>query len=112
MQYILYTIGFLVELVAWSAVASLGFFMTNNRLVAGVLGVALFVMVVVLWGVFMAPKAKNKLPIVAYYFVKFVTYSVAIFVLWRASPVAACVFIVVVLVSEPFLYQHAVEVRA
>lgn len=111
MLYVFYTLGFLVELIAWGAVASLGFLLTQNKVLGWVLTVILFVATIVLWGLFMSPKADYKLPLVAYYGVKLLLYGVAAAVLWRHSPYWAVGFVVAVIVSEPFLYEYAVEVR-
>ena len=102
MKWVLYTIAFLVEIAAWCATAGLAFLALSGG-AAWVVAVLIFLVVVTLWGLFMAPKARYPLPMLVYYLVKGVFYAGAAVVLWYWQPAAGVAFVVAVLVSEPAL---------
>ncbi|MBN9240410.1 MAG: hypothetical protein BGO97_11910 [Micrococcales bacterium 70-64] len=54
-----YALKFLIELVGWAGTGVLAFQLTGNW----VLAIALPIVVIVLWALFIAPKAPKRLPI-------------------------------------------------
>lgn len=108
MRILLYAIVFLVELVAWTACAASVFLVIGGWL-AWVLAVAVFAVVVALWGAVMAPKARWPLPTPWYYLVKAAIYCFAAVVLWLFAVWAGVAFSAAVLISEPLLHRYRGE---
>ncbi|GAB92592.1 YrdB family protein [Gordonia rhizosphera] len=106
MKYLAGLGAFVLELVAWGAVASLGLVFAGTGVIGWLVSVVILIAVVGFWGVFMAPKAAHRLPMVPYYVVKAIIYLVAAYAIFRASPVWALVFVVAVVITEPLFYRH------
>lgn len=102
MKWVLYGIAFLVEIAAWCAIAGVALLLTDGWS-AWLLAVVIFAVVVTLWSIFMAPRARHPLPAVAYYLVKGMVYVVAANLIWRWNIGAGIAFVAAVLVSEPAL---------
>ena len=102
MKWVLYGIAFLVEIAAWCAIAGVAFLLVDGW-PAWLLAVVIFALVVTLWGIFMAPRARHPLPAVAYYLVKGVLYVIAGVLIWRWNVGAGIAFVVAVAISEPAL---------
>lgn len=107
-RWTLYALGFLAELIAWAGCGATSFVIPGvNRpwemggFIAGV--------VVVAWGVFMAPKATLPLPRTVYYVVKALIYLWALVVWILLVWWVALIFVALVAVSEPALYRRRQE---
>lgn len=103
MKYMVYTLAFLIEIIVWVSLSSLGFSVGKNRAVHWVVAALLFAAVTVFWGIFMSPKAAKRLTLTPFYLVKLTAYSGTFWILWHHNKKWALVFTLLVLVSEPFL---------
>ncbi len=96
---------FLLELASLAALAAWGFH-TGDSLVADlVLGVCAPLAAAVLWGAFIAPKARFPVPLAVRAVLELVVFGAAAVALWAAGwDTIALLFAVAVLVSESLLY--------
>ncbi|WAC53577.1 DUF2568 domain-containing protein [Gordonia sp. SL306] len=106
MYYLVALLVFLVELVAVGAFASLGLAWCGTGVLGWVATVVLLVAVIAFWSLFMAPKAPRRFPTVPYYLAKVVIYLAAAYALYRAAPIAAMIFVIVAVISEPLFHRH------
>lgn len=111
MKYLAYAVAFIVELVVWAALASIGLYGSESRVVGWMLTILIFVTTVVFWSVCMAPKAPYPLSTAGYYLVKFVLYAAAGYIVWQHSQAGALWLLAAVIISEPFAYRHVMTTR-
>jgi hypothetical protein len=94
---------FLLELTALAAFAFWGTTVDGN-VVAGLLGIAAPLAVIVLWGIFGAPKSRRRLPIRARVLFELAVFALAAAALFAAdTAVAGIVFVAAVLVNAALL---------
>jgi len=103
MKYVVYSLAFLIEITVWASLSSLGFSVGNNKALHWVVAALLFTGVTVFWGIFMSPKAAKRLALMPFYLVKLLAYSGTFWILWHHDKKWAMVFVLLMLVSEPFL---------
>ena len=96
---------FLLELASLAALAAWGLH-TGDSLLAGlVLGVGAPLAAAVLWGAFIAPKARFPVPLAVRVVLELVVFGAAAVALWAAGwHTLAVVFAVAVVVSEALLH--------
>lgn len=106
MLYVAGLVVFVIELVVWGAVASLGLAWLGTGWLGWTIAVLIFLAVVGFWSVFMAPKAPRRFGLVPYYIARAVIYLVAAYAIFRASHLWALVFVIAVAITEPLFYRH------
>lgn len=95
-----YALKFLIELVGWAGTGVLAFALTQNWVVA----IAVPVAVIVLWALFIAPKAPRRLPIAPLVAGELVVFAAAALGFWMLGwTTLAVVFTVVVVLLEAVL---------
>lgn len=107
MTFILLTLAFLLELVAFAAFSAVAFVFTANLPLRIISFVLLLALLILFWSIFMAPRAAKKLNIVPYYCVKLVIYAISTFVLFKMmGPGVGVAFILASLLDEALLHSH------
>ena len=105
---VLLGLGFVAELIAWAGCGATALLFSSGAagwsMAAAIVGV-----IVMAWGILMAPKATHPLPTPAYYAVKGVLFVWAAVVWALLVPWVAVLLVVLVAVSEPLLYRHRKE---
>lgn len=111
LRWVLLGLGFVAELLAWAGCGATALLFASGAagwsMAAAIVGV-----IVMLWGVLMAPKATHPLPTPAYYAVKAVLYVWAIVVWVLLVPWLAAVFVALVALTEPLLFRHRQQEQA
>lgn len=105
MKYLLLAAAFVVELVAWAASAGSVLVRVDGWL-GWLFAVAVFAVIVALWGAAMSPRAPWPLPIGWYYVCKAALYAFAALVLWYYAVWAGIAFTALVVVTEPLLLRY------
>lgn len=105
MKYLLLAAAFVIELVAWAASAGSVLVRVDGWL-GWLFAVAVFAVIVALWGAAMSPRAPWPLPIGWYYVCKAALYAFAALVLWCYAVWAGIAFTALVVVTEPLLFRY------
>lgn len=100
-------VAFVLEIIAFISFASLGLLFPVGHILQILLSVFLFVVLIIFWSVFMAPKAPQKLKLVPYYISKFIIYSLAaVYIFERQKPIIGVLFVIAALIDEKVLFEH------
>lgn len=95
------TIRFILELVILFAVSYWGFHFGSNLIIQFVLGVGFPLIVSIIWGMIISPKATIKLPITGIVFIEIMIFGAAFLcLLSKGFKVFAIIFILVSLVNR------------
>jgi hypothetical protein len=102
---LLLTVAFLLELVAFAALAGVGFLLPANQGLQIATACILFVAVIWFWGVYMAPKSKHKLKATRYYVAKAIIYALAAWSIFMLKgPLLGSAFALIALCDEALLH--------
>lgn len=98
-------LAFLLELAMLAAFAYWGFHTGSTTLTRLLLSVGVPLIVAVIWGLFMAPKARRRLRGGAYQLARIVIFGLAAAALALAgAPIVAIVFVILFLLNTILLY--------
>ncbi|HXS35567.1 MAG TPA: YrdB family protein [Flavipsychrobacter sp.] len=104
-KYLNLAIAFLLELCMLAAYSYWAFHIKGSILPRTLLAVGLPVAVVVIWGLFLAPKANIKLPVPLYVSLKTILFGMSIVLLYLSGrPTLAIIFAIVLIVNSTILY--------
>jgi hypothetical protein len=104
-KHLLFAAAFVVELVAW--IASAGSLLIRiDGWLGWLVSVAVFAVIVALWGAAMSPRAPWPLPFWLHYVCKALLYTFAALVLWYYANWAGVAFTAMVVITEPLLYRY------
>jgi len=102
---LLFAAAFVVELVAWIASAGSLLIRVDGWL-GWLVSVAVFAVILALWGAAMSPRAPWPLPTWLHYVCKAMLYTFAALVLWYYASWAGMAFTALVVVTEPLLFRY------
>lgn len=103
-------LAFLLELVAFIAIADLGLLLPGPLAVRAAAFTLLLAGIVVFWSVYMAPKAPRKLKTRNYYLAKSIIYGVsAVSLAVEQTMFLATCFVAAALFSERIIYKHNLQ---
>lgn len=103
---------FLLELAAIGLLAFFGFTVTHNIVWRIVLGIGLPALAIFMWGRFVAPRAKNFLPLPGRLLVEFVIFGGATAVLWwRWNVLVAVAFAVLASMNSILVHLERQDER-
>lgn len=107
MQYVLLTLAFLLEIVAFISFAFSSLLLFTDKTIQIVMGIFLFLALITFWGLFMAPKAPKKIKKLLYYISKAIIYAISAIVLFKKiNSEFAITFALLALLDEVFLFRH------
>lgn len=103
-------VAFLLEIAVLVAFASLGMFIHGHTWMHVIASVALFLLLMLFWGTYMAHKATKKVGVLAYYLWKIPIYGLATAAIFMHLDVAwGTSFIVLVILDEAVLFRHNIS---
>ena len=106
MAWLAYTVAFAAELVALYYIVFVSTLVASTKSLQVVLSVIIGLLLVLFWGLFMAPKAKRRLKRLYYYVAKALLYGIAAYSMYfNAGPMFMGIFILVAIIDELYLYQ-------
>jgi hypothetical protein len=98
-------ITFLLELCMLAALAYWGFRASNSLPVRLLLGLGAPLLAILIWALFMAPKASRRLTGLPYLLLKIVLFGAAALALAAAGqPTLAIIFVIVTVINQILLY--------
>ena len=101
MKYLALAVAFILELIAFGYIATIGIFVPADQAVRIAVGVGLLVAVVVFWAMFMAPQAARRLRGATYVIVKLVIYTIAALAIAKLYDIRyGVIFMIVTVVDE------------
>ena len=97
-------VRFLLELCMLAAVAFWGFKTQNNWLMKILLGIGLPVLIAILWGMFLAPRATHRLSGVPFFALELALFSTGVFSLFAGgAPTLGWVYTITLIVNTILL---------
>lgn len=107
-----YALKFLIELVGWAGTGVAAFQLAPNTPLGWILGISVPIVVIVLWSLFVAPRARFRLPIVPLVAVELLVFVAAAIGFWMLGwTTFAIIYLIVLIPVEVILiatksYEH------
>ena len=100
-------LGFIFELVAFAAFASLGWLFPANQALHIMSFIILLGALITFWSIYMAPRALKKFSPVPYYGAKLIVYGLSAIVVYQLfNPTLGVLFMGATIIDEALLFRH------